>query len=112
MEAADDAGSAAGDLAQLLHGLEGDPAFPHDLLEEKAFGEGAAEVLPHVARDPLALLERHVGKGEGQIAERPLLTAEAGAIRRHAMPDLREAASSGRAEIPAWISRNPAYSSR
>ena len=50
----------------------------HDLLEEKAFGEGAAEVLPHVARDPLALLERHAGKGEGQIVKRPLLAAEAG----------------------------------
>ena len=78
MEAADDAGAAAGDLAQLLHRFEGDPAFRHDLLEKKAFGEGAAEVLPHVARDPLALRERHVGEGEGEIVKRALLAAEAG----------------------------------
>ena len=112
MEAADDAGSAAGDFAQLLHRFEGDPAFRHDLLEKKAFGEGAAEVLPHVARDPLAFLERHVGKGEGQIASARFWRRRRGAIRRHAMPNSREAASSGRVEIPAWISRNPAYSSR
>ena len=56
--------------------------------------------------------ERHVGEGQGQIVQRAPVAVEAGAMRRHAMPDSREAASSGRAEIAAWISRNPAYSSR
>ena len=54
-------------------GLEADALLGGDLLEMERFAECSAEILPHIGRDPLALLERKLRIGDRQIAKRPFL---------------------------------------
>ncbi len=78
MQAADHERAALGDLFETLQRLQRDASGGDDLVEMKEFGIGAAEVFPHVAGEPLALVERHVGVGGGQIVQHALLPAEPG----------------------------------
>ena len=77
------------DLVEALEGLERDSALGDDPVEMEEFRVGAAEVLPHVRRDPLALAKRCLGVGGGQIVEHALLPMQ---VRRDQPPRRSRAA--------------------
>ena len=101
MQAADHARPAAGDFVELLRRLEADALLSDDLLEVERFAEGAAEVLPHARRDPLALGVRKLGIGERKIAERAFLPMKTGGDEPPSKPEVHDTASSGNAVAAA-----------
>ena len=74
--------------------------------ELRIFDGGAREIVPHPDRDPLALLRRLFGKGEGELLERATMTAQPRTDAPHDPGgDTRPAVRIGAADEPQQLHR-------